>query len=86
MSADLRAQLQQALGDAYALERELGGGGMSHVYLATEKALGRQVVVKLLPAEMSGQVSVERFKREIALAARNRIGAGLRARARHRTS
>ncbi len=70
MSADLRAQLQQALGDAYSLERELGGGGMSHVYLATDKALGRQVVVKMLPTEMSGQVSVERFKREIALAAR----------------
>ena len=74
MSADRRAQLQQALGDAYALERELGGGGMSHVYLATEKALGRQVVVKLLPAEMSGQVLVERFKREIALSARASAG------------
>lgn len=49
MSADLRAQLQQALGDAYSLERELSGGGMSPVYLATDKALGRQVVVKLLP-------------------------------------
>ncbi|MEO7363106.1 MAG: serine/threonine-protein kinase [Gemmatimonadaceae bacterium] len=70
MSADLRAQLQIALGDAYPIERELGGGGMSHVYLATEKALGRQVVVKVLPASMSGQVSMERFKREIALAAR----------------
>lgn len=70
LSDNLRAQLQNALGEAYSLERELGGGGMSHVYLATEKALGRQVVVKVLPAEMSGQVSVERFKREIALAAR----------------
>ena len=70
MPPDLRAELQQALGDAYIIERELGGGGMSHVYLATEPALGRQVVVKVLPAEMAGQVSVERFKREIALAAR----------------
>ncbi|MBI3792635.1 MAG: protein kinase, partial [Gemmatimonadetes bacterium] len=66
----LRDQLQAALGDAYRLDRELGGGGMSHVYVATEQALGRQVVVKVLPAEMAGQVSVERFKREIALAAR----------------
>jgi TolB-like protein/Tfp pilus assembly protein PilF len=67
---NLREELQQALGDAYTLERELGGGGMSHVYVATELALSRQVVVKVLPAEMAGQVSVERFKREIALAAR----------------
>ena len=66
----IRDQLQTALGDAYQLDRELGGGGMSHVFVATEKALGRQVVVKVLPAEMAGQVSVERFKREIALAAR----------------
>ncbi|MBI3791264.1 MAG: serine/threonine protein kinase, partial [Gemmatimonadetes bacterium] len=67
---DLRDQLQLALGTAYTLERELGGGGMSRVFVATEHALGRQVVVKILPAEMAGQVSVERFKREIALAAR----------------
>ena len=70
MSSDIRVQLQQALGDALVLDRELGGGGMSYVFVATERALGRQVVVKVLPAEMSGQVSVERFKREIALAAR----------------
>jgi hypothetical protein len=38
--ADLRSQLQAALGDAYTLERELGGGGMSRVFLATERALG----------------------------------------------
>src|SRR5262245_61652019 len=70
MTSDLRDQLQRALGDAYTLERELGGGGMSRVFVATERALGRQVVVKILPGEMAGQVSVERFKREIALAAK----------------
>jgi serine/threonine protein kinase/tetratricopeptide (TPR) repeat protein len=67
---DLREQLELTLGDAYSLERELGGGGMSRVFVATEKALGRRVVVKVLPEEMAGQVSLERFKREIALAAR----------------
>jgi serine/threonine-protein kinase len=67
---DFRSQLQASLGDAYQLDRELGGGGMSQVFVATEKSLGRQVVVKVLPAEMAGQLSVERFKREIALAAR----------------
>ncbi|MFI5311696.1 MAG: protein kinase [Gemmatimonadales bacterium] len=67
--ADLRDQLQRALGDAYTIERELGGGGMSRVYLAEETALHRKVVVKILPPEMAGQVSIDRFQREIGLAA-----------------
>jgi len=70
VNSDLRDQLQRTLGDAYTLDRELGGGGMSRVFVATEHALGRQVVVKVLPTEMAGQVSAERFKREISLAAR----------------
>ena len=70
VTSDIRDQLQQALGTAYTIDRELGGGGMSRVFVATEHALGRQVVVKVLPAEMAGQVSVDRFKREISLAAR----------------
>jgi TolB-like protein/tRNA A-37 threonylcarbamoyl transferase component Bud32/Tfp pilus assembly protein PilF len=67
---DLRDQLQRTLGDQYAIDRELGGGGMSRVFVAVETALHRRVVVKLLPREMAASVSVERFKREIALAAR----------------
>ncbi len=67
---DLRARLQATLEGAYTIERELGGGGMSRVFVATEKALGRPVVVKVLPEEMSGQLSAERFKREISIAAR----------------
>jgi serine/threonine-protein kinase len=47
--AELHAQLATTLGLAYSLERELGGGGMSRVFLAEETALGRRVVVKLLP-------------------------------------
>jgi serine/threonine-protein kinase len=43
---------------------------MSRVFLAEENALGRRVVVKVLPSEMRSSVSVERFKREIGLAAR----------------
>ena len=66
---DLRDALQQKLGTAYAIERELGGGGMSRVFLAQEQALGRPVVVKLLPADFAAELSIERFKREIALAA-----------------
>ena len=67
---DLREQLQTTLGDSLILGRELGGGGMSRVFVAEERALGRQVVVKVLPHEMAAAVSIERFKREIALAAR----------------
>jgi serine/threonine protein kinase/tetratricopeptide (TPR) repeat protein len=66
----LRQQLQSSLGTAYIIERELGGGGMSRVFLAAETSLGRQVVIKLLPPEMAASVSIERFKREIQLAAR----------------
>ena len=43
---------------------------MSRVFAATETALGRKVVVKVLPPEMAEGLSVERFKREIQLAAR----------------
>ena len=67
---DLRDQLQRTLGDGYTLERELGGGGMSRVFVANETALGRRVVVKVVPGATAGSVSIDRFKREIQLAAR----------------
>ena len=67
--SDLADRLQASLGDAYRIERELGGGGMSHVFLARETALGRSVVVKVLPPEMAASVNIERFRREIQLAA-----------------
>ncbi|HUO51196.1 MAG TPA: protein kinase [Gemmatimonadaceae bacterium] len=67
--SDLQDRLQTALGDAYRIDRELGGGGMSHVFLATETALGRQVVVKVLPPEMAAGVNIDRFRREVQLAA-----------------
>lgn len=66
----MREQLQATLGAAYILDRELGGGGMSRVFLAEETALGRQVVVKVLPQELLAGVNVERFNREILLAAK----------------
>ncbi len=67
---DLRDQLQTTLGTSYTLERELGGGGMSRVFLATETALERRVVVKVLPPDLSAGVNADRFNREILLAAR----------------
>src|SRR6267378_5159637 len=66
---DLLARLQSALGDAYRIDRELGGGGMSRVFLAQETALKRQVVVKVLPPEMAAGVNIERFRREVELVA-----------------
>jgi TolB-like protein len=68
-AADLRAYLQASLGAGYTLERELGGGGMSRVFVARDHALGRRVVVKVLPPELAAALSVERFKREIMLSA-----------------
>ena len=67
---DLRDELQSALGSTYTLERELGGGGMSRVFLAEETALGRKVVVKVLPPDLVAGVNVDRFRREIQMAAR----------------
>jgi eukaryotic-like serine/threonine-protein kinase len=69
VTTELREQLQATLGRGYTLERELAGGGMSRVFVAQERALGRRVVVKILPPEMARDVSLERFHREIQLAA-----------------
>lgn len=66
---DLANRLRETLGGTYRLERELPAGGMSRVFLAEEIALGRQVVVKVLPPDMAAGVSAERFSREIRLAA-----------------
>jgi serine/threonine-protein kinase len=66
---DLRARLQANLGQSYTLERELGGGGMSRVFVATETRFHRAVVVKVLSAELAAGVSADRFEREIQLAA-----------------
>jgi eukaryotic-like serine/threonine-protein kinase len=69
MSSDLQTRLQEALGETYQIERELGGGGMSRVFVARERSLGRLVVIKVLPPEMAAAVNIERFRREIQLAA-----------------
>jgi Tol biopolymer transport system component len=66
------AELQELLMQSYNVERELGGGGMSRVFVATDLRLGRRVVIKLLPREQSARLSVDRFQREIRIAAKLR--------------
>ena len=43
---------------------------MSRVFVAHDRTLGRDVVVKVLPPDMAAAVSVQRFNREIQLAAK----------------
>ena len=65
----LATRLQTTLGPSFAIERELGGGGMSHVFLVADAALARRIVVKILPPNPSAKVDAERFRREIQIAA-----------------
>ncbi len=57
------------MGSGYRIERELGGGGMSHVFVATEVSLGRQVVVKVIAEDLAQEISAERFRAEVQLSA-----------------
>ncbi|HEY0996709.1 MAG TPA: protein kinase [Gemmatimonadaceae bacterium] len=66
---DLRQRVQDALSGSYTIERELGGGGMSRVFVADEHRFGRKVVVKVLAPELAAAISAGRFEREIRLAA-----------------
>jgi len=68
--SDLRSRLERELGDSYAIQRELGGGGSAKVFLAIERALDRPVVLKVLAPEATVGVDGERFRREILIAAR----------------
>jgi len=69
MDLPLEQRLQDTLGPGYAVQQELGGGGMSRVFAAQDLSLGRRVVVKVVLPELSSGVNGERFRREILLAA-----------------
>ena len=66
---DFVPKLAESLAPTYRLDRELGGGGMSRVFLAEEPRLARRVVVKVLPPETSAGIPADRFEREIRVAA-----------------
>ena len=67
---DASTALTTALADRYAIERELGRGGMATVYLADEKKHGRKVAIKVLRQGLAASLGAERFLREIGIAAR----------------
>ncbi|HJR43052.1 MAG TPA: protein kinase, partial [Gemmatimonadaceae bacterium] len=70
MATALLERLQHTLGDGYAIDSELPPGGMSRLFLATERALDRKVVVKLLPPEFASELNAQRFQREMLVTAR----------------
>jgi serine/threonine protein kinase/tetratricopeptide (TPR) repeat protein len=70
VTGDRLAELRAALADRYAIERELGRGGMAVVYLARDLRHDRPVALKVLHAELAESLGPERFQGEIRMAAR----------------
>ena len=67
---ELQDRLQAALANRYAIQREVGRGGMATVYLAQDLRHRRPVAVKILHPHLAASVGPERFKREVEIAAR----------------
>ena len=57
-----------ALDARYAVERELGRGGMAVVYLAADAVTGELVALKVIHPELGAAVGGERFRQEIRIA------------------
>jgi formylglycine-generating enzyme required for sulfatase activity len=66
----LRERVTRALSERYAVTGELGSGGMGTVYLATDRVLGREVAIKVLPPSTREYLGADRFQRELQIAAR----------------
>ena len=62
---DLLTRLNAALEGRYAIERELGEGGMATVYLAKDLKHDRKVAIKILKPELAAVIGAERFLAEI---------------------
>ncbi len=67
---DLFDRLKTALADRYAIEHELGAGGMATVYLAEDLKHHRKVAVKVLRPELAAILGAERFLKEIEVTAK----------------
>ena len=66
---DLLDRLRAALADRYRVDREIGRGGMSRVFLAHDLKLARSVALKVLRPDLAAVIGRERFRREIQIAA-----------------
>lgn len=66
---DLLPRLTAALADRYAVEREIGSGGMALVFLADDLKHHRKVAVKVLRPDLAAALGAKRFLREIEIAA-----------------
>jgi serine/threonine-protein kinase len=67
---NLLSRLQAIFLDSYTIDRELSGGGMSRLFIATDNQLQRKVVIKILPPELTSEMMAARFKRESEVTAR----------------
>jgi serine/threonine-protein kinase len=70
VASQILEELRAALRDQYAVDSEVGRGGMATVFLAEDLKHGRRVAVKVLSPELSSSIDSDRFKREIQIAAR----------------
>ena len=69
MAAPQRDRLNTALLGRYAIERELGSGGMATVFLADDLKHRRRVAIKVLRPDVAAAIGPERFLREVAISA-----------------
>ena len=65
MTEGVAERLSAALAGRYAIERELGQGGMATVYLAEDLKHRRKVALKVLKPDLAATLGAERFLREI---------------------
>ncbi|MGH9423181.1 MAG: serine/threonine-protein kinase, partial [Thermoanaerobaculia bacterium] len=61
---NLLEQLKKSFASTYVVESEMKSGGMSRLFLATDVALRRKVVIKILPPDMVSPMMLARFRRE----------------------
>ena len=63
MAFEILEELREALREHYAVQSEVGRGGMATVFLAEDLKHGRQVAIKVLSPELSSSLDSDRFKR-----------------------
>jgi serine/threonine-protein kinase len=62
-------RIKEGLADRYAIEREIGAGGMATIYLARDLRHDRMVAIKILNREIAAELGAERFLAEIKVTA-----------------